>query len=138
MRKFKITQEQVEILKRCAAVESVPSLEPKSVLLEPGFRYNTEIEGKPVSMNIALVSDDSSWNDTDLDDYGTWAEFRKGVELTEDGRATIDFYIRRRGCEYGELHGNVTLQVFDGEMDRIVGYGPRSLRWSKETGFVRG
>lgn len=134
--KFKITNEQVQILRACASIESAPYVSEKGILLEPGYRYNTNDSTKPVSMNIALVSSDGSWNDTDLDDYGTWAEFRKGVELTEDGRGEFDFYIRRRFDEYKEIHGNVTLFVVNGEMDRIVGYGSKPLRWSKEGGFA--
>jgi chromosome condensin MukBEF complex kleisin-like MukF subunit len=69
------------------------------------------------------VSDDPKWNDTDLDDYGTWSEFRKGVQLTPQGKGVVDFYIRKRNDEYNDLHGNVTIEIEGDKLVRIYGYG---------------
>lgn len=134
--KFKITTEQASILRQCASIESAPYIATAAVVLEPGFRANTQDETKPVSMNIALVSDDPKWNDTDLHDYGTWTEFRKGVELTPEGDGIFDFYIRKRGDEFKEIHGNVVLAVKGGEMVEVRGYGPKPIRWTKAGGFA--
>lgn len=133
MKKFKPTQAEADILKQCASKESVPPISARAVILEPGFRWNTEISNRPCSLNIALVSDDPKWNDTDLSDYGDWREFRAGVELTEEGRGIVDFYIRRRGDPERELCGNVQCIIENGEMVRVDSTG--GVRWTKEGGF---
>lgn len=115
---YKPTQEDADRIKQAAAREGQISL--GAVLLEPGLRNGPK---EVVSMNPLVVTDDPDWNDTDLDDYGTWAEFRKGVELTPDGRGVVDFYIRKRGDEYKDLCGNVTIEIEDGKLVRIYGYG---------------
>lgn len=128
---FKITSEQVAILKRCASAESVPHVPVTNMILEPGERCNTEDHTKPCSMNIAMVSDDPEWNDTDLADYGLWTDFRKGVELTPDGKAIVDFYIRKRKAGYdddGDLCGNVQIIVEGGVMVRVEAQG--RVMWS--------
>lgn len=136
--KFKITQADADILKMAAAIESCPGIPISAIILEPGWRHNTEDRSKPSSMNMALVSDDPEWNDTDLDEYGTWREFRKGVDLTEDGRGIFDFYIRRRGDQYHELHGNVVLHVANGVMVKVTGYGQGGdHRWVRGEGYSR-
>jgi hypothetical protein len=61
--------------------------------LEGGSRHNMHDSSVPTSLNIALVAKKENWEDTDLSDFVPWATFRKGVELTEDGRAIIDFYV---------------------------------------------
>lgn len=119
---FKPTKQDVAIIKAAAASESAPRISEGAVILEPAWRGNTKDESRGVSMNIALVSDDPKWNDTDLADYGVWAEFRKGIELTPDGRGIVDFYIRKRGDQYGELHGNVTIEIRNGKLAKVYGY----------------
>src|SRR4051812_36964984 len=109
MRKYIPTAEDVKRIKEAAAREAVPGLSVSQVLLEPGLRVGVSNRTELPHMNVRLVSDDPDWNDTDLDDYGTWADFRKGVELTPDGRGLIDFYIRRRFDQYADLHGNVEI-----------------------------
>jgi hypothetical protein len=120
------TKGDIEIIKRAASRET--GVPVGAVLMEPGWRCNTTREVE-ASINIALVSDDPAWNDTDLADYGTWAEFRKGIELTADGRAIIDLYIHRRFDEERELHGNIELYVEGGKLVRILGYGKDRVRW---------
>lgn len=122
METWKPTQAQVDLIKRAAAMESQPHVQLSAVILEPGWRCNTEEPTRPSSMNVALVSDQPDWNDTDLADYGEWASFRKGVELTHDGRAIVDFYIRRRGDQDRELCGNVSVYYQGGRIVRIQGY----------------
>lgn len=119
---YKPTKEDVAIIKAAAARESVPRISEGAVILEPGWRGNTKDDAKPSSMNIMLVTDDPDWSDTDLVDYGEWSEFRKGVELTPDGHGIVDFYIRRRGDAYGDLHGNVAIEIRSGKLAKVYGY----------------
>lgn len=109
----------------CAVIRAAAGLEvnapPRGLVLQPGWRFNTTRADVAASVNVALVSDDADWGDTDLADYGRWAEFRKGVELTADGRAIVDFYVYRKGT-YEELLGNVTVYYQAGRITRIHGY----------------
>lgn len=106
---WKPTAAECLSLKEAAAKSSQPRISVNAVLLEPGYRQN--LKGSRGShMNVALVTDEpDGFNDTDLDDYGKWSDFRKGIPLTVDGRAIVDFYIRRRGDEYKDLLGHVTI-----------------------------
>lgn len=105
-----------DAIKAAAARET--GLKVGAVLLEPGYRSGPGGE----SMNVALVTNDPKWGDTDLADYGTWAEFRKGIDLTTDGRGIVDFYIARRFDLNHELHGNVTCYIKGGELAEVRGY----------------
>lgn len=115
-------KQDIQRIKEAAAREAVPRLSVGAVLLEPGERVGP----KGSNINVLLVTDDPDWNDTDLDDYGQWSKFRKGIELTPAGRGIVDFYIRRRGDEYAEIHGNITVEIVDGKLARIYGYGNTS------------
>jgi hypothetical protein len=134
---FKIDQADVRILQTCAMWESAPRLKVGNLMLEPGIRRNTEDSNRLCDMNVALVTHDlaGGWNDTDLDDYGTWEEFRKGVTLTDDGVAVVDFYIRpKNGAGSGDdLHGNIQMIVERGEMVRVEAQD--RLCWSREGGY---
>lgn len=105
-----------EAIKAAAAREA--GIKVGAVLLEPGWRCGPRGE----SVNVALVSDDPEWNDTDLADYGSWSEFRKGIDLTADGRGIVDFYIGRRFDIDHELQGNVTCYIKGGKLAEIRGY----------------
>lgn len=124
---WKPTARECELIKQAAARESHCSV--ARVLLEPGIKtgpkWEQASEIKRGDYNIALVTDDPNWNDTDLYEYGSWADFRKGVALTEDGRAIIDFYIRWRFDEEQELRGNVEVYYADGRLAEIRGYPSR-------------
>lgn len=68
--------------------------------MEGGTRINLQDGEIEQSLNIALVAKTEDWQDTDLNDFISWAGFRAGVPLTEDGRAVIDFYCySREGLE---------------------------------------
>lgn len=121
MAKYKPTKEDIERIKRAAAREGETSL--GAVLLEPGYRWCKTNPDAGAAINIATISQDPTWNDTDLSDYGEWSEFRNGVELTDDGRGIIDFYIRKRGDPYKDLLGNLTIEISEGKLSRIYGYG---------------
>lgn len=116
---WKPTQAQCDLIRRAAARE-VDRTSRFSLTLRPGLRYNTERNVSPASMNIALISNEPDWDDTDLFDFSDWATFRKGVPLTEDGRAIVDFYVRDRN--EGELLSNISLDYAGGKIVRIYGY----------------
>jgi hypothetical protein len=118
--KYIPTQRDIDLIKSAAAKEAVPKISLGAVILEPGLRSNTK-SARGESVNVLLVSDDPEWRDTDLYDYGAWADFRRGVPLTDEGGAVVDFYIRRRGDPSHDLHGNVTIEVRGGRLTRIFG-----------------
>lgn len=127
---WKPTARECELIKHAAAREA--GIKPGRVLLEPASRCNTKDDSKNEAAckiarsdyNVALVSDDPDWSDTDLNDYGSWSEFRKGVALTDDGRAIVDFYIRARLAKSydDDLLGNIVVEFADGRISRIRGY----------------
>lgn len=100
------TREEIALIRRLA--EKSAGCSP--VKIEPGIRCSLSgREGK--NMNIALISDDPDFNDTDLFDKRDWKAFTKGFELTADGRGIVDFYVynRNRGAvDEGSLETNVT------------------------------
>jgi hypothetical protein len=88
----------------------------RAISLEPGLRApwgpNPSRPDAEPAINIALVSADPEFADTDLFDYGSWSDFRLGVPLTADGRAIVDFYVRPTGfgADDGDsLLGHVTV-----------------------------
>jgi hypothetical protein len=120
---WKPTKAEIAVIKRAAASESAPSVPLAKLLLEPGERRNLDDASIPPSINIALVSktgDDG--NDTDLHTHVEWTDFTKGVPLTKDGRAIVDFYITDVTRDAG-LCGNVTVHYEDGRIKRIIGSG---------------
>lgn len=119
--KFKINPEEIAILRQCAAHEAQPKVPLHRIKLEPGIRVNTETD-RGFHMNIALLSDRLSWPDTDLHDYGRWADFKQGQDLTEDGRGIFDFYIRKIADPDGDLYGNVTAFVENDRLVKVIGY----------------
>lgn len=125
--KYRPSKEDVAIIKRCAAREA--ELSVNGVLLQPGIRVGEN--GAQPNMNIALVSRDPDWNDTDLFDHGRWVDFRRGIELTPDGRGIVDFYLYSRDPD-SDLLGNVTAYIERGELVRVHGYGnPKVDLWRK-------
>nr|DAF93631.1 MAG TPA: hypothetical protein [Myoviridae sp. ctshb19] len=61
--------------------------------IELGTRVSLTDHELPTSINVARVAKTEKWEDTDLFDMRTWADFRKGVELTDDGRAVLDLFL---------------------------------------------
>lgn len=100
-------------------------------LMEVGLRFNCDTPEREsgYAMNLARVSDDPDWADTDLAGFEPWAAFRKGVLLTDDGRAIVDFYVSTPATRWedSELRGNVTVTYAAGRIERIQGVGPHSL-----------
>lgn len=142
MQKFRPTHDEWFIIKQMGLFGSynpLPSI--NHVSLEARKSSNTEDKDKDVHINMALVTSDfaGGCNDTDLWDSGTQytKEFRKGVELTEDGTGLFDFYIYNRyDRDHGELRGNVLVKVLDGKMHSIWIEGGRAVSWTPETGIV--
>lgn len=122
---WKPTQAECELIKRAAALESSPRATVAQLRLEPGIRYNVDDESIESSFNIALVTSHEHWDDTDLEQAWYWSDFRKGVPLTEDGRAVVDFYIRPRtdalAHKLDGLLGNVVAYYADGKLAAIRG-----------------
>jgi hypothetical protein len=115
--KYRPTAEDKRIIRDCAQRSSGH----KRVSLRIGERHNLE-KDVPRSTNIARVSDDPDWNDTDLYEHHDWAAFTKGVELTDDGRGVFDFYVYSTGRD-GELETNVWATYKDGKLVEVEGVG---------------
>lgn len=98
------------------------------ISLNPGNRHRPVDPSSEISFNILLVSESADpakcAEDTDLWDTTTWDMFCKGVELTSDGCAVVDFYIRPNGRASRELQedgllGNVVVVYAEGRIQRI-------------------
>lgn len=85
---WKPTQVECNLIRAAAKVECYG----KAVKLEPGRRYSQVDGSLSESMNVLLVDNSADWAESDLASTVDWQEFRKGVELTVDGRAAVDFY----------------------------------------------
>jgi len=119
-RKHKPTSEEKRIIRRCAE----KSAGYGRVEICPGSRYNVETGAGEcgINFNIALVSDDPEWADTDLwSNAFTWRDFTKGVELTPDGRGIFDFYVYGPLGYHKELQTNVTAYYEGGKLVRVTG-----------------
>lgn len=82
----------------------------RQITLEPRVNCSIVDHRKPRHMNGYLVEEDP--DDTDLFDTVPWSWFTKGVELDDQGRAWVDFYVRPIGFgadDMDGLLGNVTI-----------------------------
>jgi hypothetical protein len=114
MTRYKPTRDEVRLVRQHATREALRWGGTRSAHIEVGQRFNLDDLDRPRSVNLLLVTDHPTWDDTDLDDILPWSTFTDGFELTEDGRAEIDFYVyqRRGDGQGGELCTNVQA-VFD-------------------------
>ena len=111
---YKPTAEEKRIIRDCAR----RSADCRNVEINPSTKIN---ERGDTHMNVAMISDDPDFGDTDLDDNAfTWRDFTKGVEMTADARAIVDFYVYSRGRD-AELKTNVTVYVERGRLVRVDG-----------------
>lgn len=94
------------------------------VSVEAGTRFNTETGAK--SVNIAAISADPEWNDTDLDDYLDLVQLI-GKEIADQaGRVHIDFYVSDPRTH--ELESNVDLIWEDGELVSARGTTKKEIK----------
>src|SRR5690606_33304696 len=89
MQTWKPTQEECDLIREAARREGPR----RTIVMEVGCRFNVEREDLGSNINIRLLSDHPEWDDTDLSETEPWSTFRKGVQLTEQGEAIVDFYI---------------------------------------------
>lgn len=115
------SHEEIKLIKQAASTET--GLAKTRLILEPGRRCNIVFDDVESNINIARVTRqldvDEEWaDDTDLECPEDLSEFQKGVTLTDDGKAVIDFYISNNDG----LHGNVTVYYSDNKIQKIEGY----------------
>jgi hypothetical protein len=116
--KYKPTAEDKRIIRSCAQKDAGH----KRVKICASTRFSL-VNDNLRSMNVAMISDDPDFGDTDLwDNHHDWSEFTKGVELTENGRGVFDFWVYSLGY-HGELETNVTVYIEGGKMVRVDGTG---------------
>ncbi len=60
--------------------------------VELGKRYGFKVDHAP-SINLLQVDVTKDWEESDLDDFVSWADFRAAGIPSDDGRATVDFYV---------------------------------------------
>lgn len=103
----------------CALIRATAKLAVSGLCkVEAGIRCNTKYAGVEQSFNIARVTKSPSdyTLDTDLSDFASWADFRKGMELGDNGNAIVDFYLFNRF----ELATNITVYYEAGRIQRIM------------------
>ena len=115
------SREDIALIKQAASTET--GLAAGRLILEPGRRCNIMFDGVDSNINIALVTRqldaDEDWpEDTDLECPEDLTVFKRGVTLTDDGKAIIDFYVSNKDG----LHGNVTVYYNDSKIQKIEGY----------------
>ncbi len=88
----------------------------RAITLEPRTNRSIRDYKRPEHMNGFLVEEDP--DDTDLFSTVAWTKFTRGVELDDQGRAWVDFYIRPTGRDADDLDpllGNVTIWYQEGK-----------------------
>jgi hypothetical protein len=112
------TSAERRFVRECAA----RSAGERRVEVCPSTRVLLEGDKTP-QMNVALLTSDPSFEDTDLHDNALrWSDFARGFELTEDGRAVLDFWVYSLGRD-AELKTNVTAYYEAGRLVRVEGTG---------------
>lgn len=110
----KPTSEEKRIIRDCAA----RGAGFKRVEICPSTRLSLTNPCADPHMNIAFVSDDPDFSDTDLASNAfAWRDFARGVEL-KDGRGVFDFWIYNTGRN-AELQTNVTAYYEDSRLVRV-------------------
>jgi hypothetical protein len=113
---FRASAAERRRIREAAAREA--RMEVRSVVLQLGRRRS--LTGRGSAFNIAGISDDPAFADTDFDDeYAPWSAFADGVALTADSKGIFDLAIRRRGDPDHDLQGHVTVYVEDRVVTRV-------------------
>lgn len=103
---WKPSKSQCELMMQAAAL--IVNKGVGAIFLEAGMRG----DASNISLNDLLLND----GETDLVDFVNWPTFKKGVPVTEDGQAEVDFYIRPKRVDGDNLLSNMIVQVLDGEI----------------------
>ncbi len=105
----------------------------RGVHIEPGERFNLEDPSKPKSINLKLVTDHPTWDDTDLNQTVPWSWFSNGFELSEKGEAEIDFYLYEKLFgDHGDLCCNLQAQFDSRGLYRLDDGQNRPGIWTRE------
>lgn len=127
-RLHKPTSEEKRIIRACAQ----RSAGCKRVEICASTRVNIEREGRipdDTRMNVAFISDDPDFGDTDLfDNSYKWSDFTRGVLLTPDGRGVFDFWVYSVG-EHAELKTNVTATYEGGRLVLVETPDSNPIAW---------
>lgn len=102
----------------------------RNVRLEAGVRFGPKTDAW--CMNIAMVTDHPTWDDTDLADFVTWRNFLKGVELTEDGRGIVDLYVSKGYGIDSELMTNIVAEFDRDGMTKLTETA-QGVIWDRST-----
>lgn len=122
---MKISSNDLKTIRRVSVKEAKRYSSAPLFAIFVGVRYNTA-KGKEykVSMNIALISDDPDFSDTDLfDNTVRFSELRgNDLEITADGRAIYDLWIYEQQIgekDHGDLVCNTQAYFRNGELIRV-------------------
>lgn len=107
------TAEEKRIIRDCAA----RGAGFRSVEVNPSTRVNLTDPDRGAAMNVLLVADHIDQTDL-FDNAYAWSDFTRGFDMTDDGRAIIDFYVYNRG-QYPELQTNITAYWEKGRLVRV-------------------
>lgn len=126
--KYKPTAGDLRIIRDCAGKDAGRGY----VTINGSSRYNINDNNRKApdggDLNIAFVSDDPDFGDTDLEDNDwSWDYFARGV-LLKDGVGVFDFWVYDRHTD--ELLTNVTAYYRDGALDRVEGVVNGTM-WSR-------
>ena len=127
---IKPTAEELSIIRVCARVACRQQGDALH-RIDVGKRFSLEKGGDTLepSINILQVDKTRHWEESDLFDFMSWADLRKGIPDDGDGRAIIDLYCYARDT----LSTNVQA-VFDG--GRLVWTGIDGEELGSNFGFT--
>lgn len=121
---MKISSNDLKIIRRVSVKEAKKYSSAPLFLIFVGSRYKPNGKKFDINMNIAMISDDPDFSDTDLfDNTIKFSELRKdGLETTADGRAIYDFWIYEQQVgakDHGDLVCNTQAYFQNGELIRV-------------------
>lgn len=90
MTKIKPNREECRIIRK-AAEDACRKEGQRLVRVEAGKRCALTLDVEP-SINIFLVDPTPDWEDSDLFDFVSWADFKRGFDAHGSGGGMVDFY----------------------------------------------